>query len=260
MSIPILDRETFTGWHIATVPFLLPHAQGVVQPEAYAVGVGLKSGNIIEHDECMYTNPMLCRSPLEHIDLPCVRGIITKNRGLIERCNVNLVTSLQRVKRITNNILLLSTEGESLETRCPKEAGSKSLSSGTFLLSIENGCTIQSTAGWLFESSTVYKDTMNIDEFILVKLPNVSLAVPVVSRVPVFNVSQADHLVKAHFCDLPKPITFKSSHITLTGSVMGIADVCVLFVIILTLKIPLWLCCLWQWITSITTGGFRLHV
>ena len=49
--------------------------------------------------------------------------------------------------------------------------------------------------------------------------------------VPVFNVSQVDQLVQAHYRDLPKPITFKSSHITFTGSVMGIAGVCFLFVI-----------------------------
>lgn len=232
VSIPILDGEAFTGWRIATVPTLLPHGQGVVEPEAYAVGVGLKSGNIIELDECMYTNPMLCRSPLEHIDLPCVRGIITKNRDLLEKCIVNEVKTLGKVKRISNNILLLSTEGENIETRCPQVAGSKSLDPGTFLLGIENGCTVQSAAGWLFESSTVLKDTIKINDLIMIELPNVSLTVPVLPTVPVFNVSHVDYLVQAHYGNLPKPITFRSSYITFTGSIMGISSLCILFVII----------------------------
>ncbi len=233
VSIPILEGETFTGWHIATVPTLLPLGQGVVQPEAYAVGVGLKSGNIIELDECIYNNPILCRSPLEHIDLPCVRGIITKNRNLLERCKVNTVDTLQRVKRISNNILLLSTEGENLETRCPSEASSQELNSGTFLLGVGNGCTVQSTAGWLFESSTVIKDEMTINDLIMLELPNVSLSLPVFPTVPVFNVSHVDYLVQAHYGALPKPITFRSSHITFTGSVLGIVSTCILFVMVL---------------------------
>ena len=115
LSVPVLEGETFSGWSIATVPVVLPQGPGIVEPEAYKVGVGLKSGNVIILDGCEYTDPILCRSPVEFNDLPCVRGILTGNKAAIEKCDIVPINTFARVKKVAPGILLVSTTGEDLE-------------------------------------------------------------------------------------------------------------------------------------------------
>jgi uncharacterized FlaG/YvyC family protein len=118
-DVPILSEELYSSWQISTVPFISGEHTHVIIPELYHVGMSLQSGQVIEIENCIYENPILCPSPVVFRELRCVQGILNRDARKIAECDVvSANEQTLRVKRISPDYLLIYSIGETLTERC----------------------------------------------------------------------------------------------------------------------------------------------
>ncbi len=228
VSIPVLSRESYTAWDIFAVPFLYRDVGKVRQivPELSHAGVGLNSGKIITLDNCQYGNPSLCPSPVEYGKLECVDGILSKNTEKMSKCLMEEVSNYGvRVRRVSSSLLLLFTQGETLEERCKLEpVRSKKINPGTYVVKANIGCTLASNTGWTFRFLSTFNDTMQRTDVFPLEVSNVDFVLPTMeTKVQTINVSYIKELayVKHHALpDLTKLQTVQMYNVS--GATIGI--------------------------------------
>ena len=183
-TIPILNEEVYAAWKLVTVEFSDPTSRTIqkVEPENTQVAVGLTSGKIISTSQCQYSNPIICASPVEFNDLPCVHGMLAKNPDLLSQCSVILsaVGGGTRVKRLSPTQLLISTDRNPIEERC--ESGRSltyELNAGTYILDSAPGCTIEGPRGtFAFHAMRIHTHTVEVREIQLLDDLNVTFKIP----------------------------------------------------------------------------------
>ena len=225
-SIPILDGESYTAWDISSVPFLAGGRPHQLQPELFHVGVGLNSGKIIELEYCKYEEPIICPSPLQYDKLDCVQGILAHNIEKIKECDVDeLPQHSLKVKRLSPGSLLLYTQGETIEERCKlKPAQTNVMSGGTYVISAETGCVLESTHGWKFQMFEIYKRVMNVtDDVVYLQVADIMFEIvqEPITMVPVkFNISL---LAEQIYQELPDTAVLdrRINMLTFSGSVVS---------------------------------------
>ncbi len=200
VEIPILTGDTYTAWSVSVTPFYDGSVRQIV-PEISQVGVGLNSGKYIPLESCFYSNPGLCPAPIEYHGMTCVEGLLSRDARKIQTCPTTVMTSAPQlaVKRISNGVIMLYSEGETIQERCPEEPiRSFSLDHGTYTLLGQPGCVLSSSNGWQFKPLAVNNLSINTtDVFVLGDLdikfhdpPPTAIAVPTV------DVSIIEHIVQ----------------------------------------------------------------
>jgi hypothetical protein len=220
-TIPILDGESYTAWDLSTVPFIVGGRPHILRPELYHIGVGSKSGQIIEIEYCNYDHPMLCSSPIIYDNLQCVDGILSRNPRKIEGCEVQIVDDhALKVKRLSPKALLIYSSGELITERCKAQpTRTTELPVGTYIISLEMDCHIVSEQGWQFTYYRSHTYVENITDAIIL-LGNINLTLPEVVSEQWINVTaKIEQLTEFYFSQLPqiKPnqIPFVRHHVSI---------------------------------------------
>ena len=168
-QIPILEDESYTAWHITTIPFLSEGQSRLIKPELYEVGVGLNSGRVIELEYCQNEEPILCSSPILYQNFDCLEGILSRDIRKMSNCKVIEANDHPvKVKRLSPGSLLLYSEGEVIEERCKLTPTiMQKIEPGTYVVDTYDECFIESTAGWKFKAYKTYAHLYNITDAIV---------------------------------------------------------------------------------------------
>ena len=221
-SIPIFNDEIYTEWELLTVPYYGERAPRQVKPEANYVGVGFRSGKLIELRHCKYEEPRVCPAPIEYSSLLCVEGIIAKDDDKLKQCTVD-PASQHLVKRLSLDTLLLSTRGEKLEERCrAQETNVRKLLPGTYIIRMLPGCKVQSSLGWSFEVMEVHRREITLNDILVLEDRNITFSKP--TQTPVMNMvnHNISRIVAARHARLPSVTKLHYVHyLYASGSVAG---------------------------------------
>ena len=128
----------------------------------------MENGNYIEADLCKYENPRLCLSPVEYGNLKCVNSILRQEDEQVQNCETIPVKQYEiNVKRVTPMSIVIATDGEKVEERCPtRPPGIHYLEANTYLLTANAGCVLEGT-NWKFQATSITREEIDIDDSIL---------------------------------------------------------------------------------------------
>ena len=177
-SVPVLDSESYTAWDISSVPFLVRRIPHIIKPELSHVGIGLKSGRIIELEHCEFENPIICPAPILYDNFQCLEGILNQEPQKMKTCEIQRVDDhALKVKRLSPRDLLLYSEGETLTERCKlAPASTVNVEAGTYIVNVKTDCFVESSQGWQFTYYKTFNHVVNItDDVVCLKNLNLSL-------------------------------------------------------------------------------------
>lgn len=209
-QLPNTTAESYTAWHILTLPFVHEEQTLLIQPEVVDVAIHASTGAMIDTSDCSFAEPLLCHAPVAQRSLPCVSGILTHEDSLLTKCFV--VKNMERLpflQRIANQLAMTSLRGDTIEERCPeKPPTTTNVSPGTILLEPEDGCTLASAGGgWTFTRPQLTNVTIAIKPEYLMPRINVSFNLPTMPpTIPPMNWTQQLelHRYAGHFAALPR--------------------------------------------------------
>ena len=226
-TIPKVDDEVFLAWQIVTAPHVTHSGTVTITPELSDIAMAHASGDLIDATDCLYSEPLLCWSPIRRQKAPCAQAIISKDGNLLHRCLINPTpTTLPYLVRLGRTQIIVTTNGEALHERClTGPPSSYQVKAGTYLLQPDARCTIESSLGWSFtHGSNTNTTEVIIEDYVLPPL-NFSLALPEEpSTPPPMNwtaledlTRYADHLPK--LLELPRlsPLTSHDGHAAWTA-------------------------------------------
>ncbi len=249
VTVPRLSGETYTTWRILTVPFLFDGAVRQVRSELSRVGVGLNSGKVIEVEDCLYTKPKLCPAPVEVESNECVMGILSADVNKLAKCPVELAKStLDVVRKLGNGDLIVYTEGEVLQERCPKAPiVTRTLAAGTFMVQTRPKCVLSSSNGWRYKALLMRQYSVNMTDVFVLKDLDVKFSfvqpTPVPARPPI-NMDDISELIVQHQAKLPDLTKLKHVQIyNVAGSTIGIGGT--LVAVLLLVVAMKWWCTRW---------------
>ena len=236
VSLPILEGEPYTLWRVLSVPFPVTAGRRRLVPEVTAVGHGLETGNYIEADLCKFENPKLCSSPVEYNSFNCISSILRHEQGQIENCEVVSVNKFDiNVKRVTPLSVIISTDGETVEERCPSEnPRTFNLEANAYLLTVTAGCVLEGE-NWTFKGNTLDRYNLEIEESVQLLPESFNVSLPVELPKVNFNLSAVNELLSRGYPALPD-ITDLNGNIklvTLSGSVAGYVAVLIIVLVII---------------------------
>lgn len=238
VSLPILEGEPYTLWRVLTVPFPAHGGHQQIVPEVTSVGHGLETGNYIEADLCKFENPRLCPSPVEYDTLKCVNSILRQEQKQLQICEVVPVNRFSvNVKRVTPTSLVIATDGETIEERCPTQPPQTfQLNANTYLLTANDGCVLEGN-NWKFQATRIVREEVEIEDSVIL-LPdhfNVSFEISSKLKSTKFNYTEIEELVSERYSALPNMnlLSRNIRIVTLSGSVAGYIALIVLVALVI---------------------------
>lgn len=207
-QLPNTTTETYTAWHILSLPFLHNGQLITIQPEVADVALHTGTGAMIDTSDCSFAEPLLCHSPIAHRSLPCVSGILTHEDTLLQKCLVvETSTPLPYIHRVALDQVVLTTHGETIEERCPDRPPSTvRVPEGTVLLFPDETCTVAGE-GWSFTRPHASNTTVSVTSEYLMPRINLTFVVPTFPpTLPPMNWSQMATLGRysGHLATLPR--------------------------------------------------------
>lgn len=137
----------------------------------------LDSGKIIELEYCEYEKLILCSSPILYHKFDCIEGILAHDARKVRKCDVTKpLDHALKVKRLSTGSLLIYSTGESIEERCKLlPTSTTKVNAGTYTISTNASCLLDSTSGWRFKAYESYNHDVNVYDVIL-RLNDVKLS------------------------------------------------------------------------------------
>ncbi len=224
VSIPKLLGQTYSAWNKLTVPFVHSGQVRQIRPEVTSVGLGFAAGKIIELSNCEYNNPRICPSPIEYNSLECVSGILNKNAEKMAECEmVELHERKVYVHRVSANMLMLSSQGETIEERCKQQpVKACPVLNVTYVLHAKAGCIISSCAGWRFRFLMRHSKVVNTTDVFSVDVPDVKFKVDRAVEDVKFNETRITELIGMKHHELPRLSRMHQIQVFITsGSTFG---------------------------------------
>ena len=186
-TIPKVDPELYSAWHVAVVPHYHDHDYVQLIPELTWLGIGHTSGSLIDVSNCLYDHPKLCSNVIIYGTLPCAQGLMAKNPTQIQSCPlVGRNITVPIVSKVSDSQLLITGPPDTLVERClGKPPVTVMTKPGALLIQGVPNCTVSSTIfQWSFTvGPTVEKSVRIADEFLL-KGISVNLSLPSSTKPP----------------------------------------------------------------------------
>ena len=165
VMLPLIRPAKFILYKISTWPVPITDSTSATVRDNGDYGYDTLNGELFPATECEGERPVVCHAdPVWGIQAkPCIRGILTNNHKLMDKCELTLRKgNVSVVHHVQGNEYVLSTWGESVKLRCDGQHPSTVFfSKGVHDVIVQSGCNLYGDY-WTLKAISVVNSSINI--------------------------------------------------------------------------------------------------